>query len=144
MSFNSEWNRATKKIKKDNEKLLKKIAIKFLSSIVDKTTVGNPNQWKSQPPRGYIPGKLKGNWVASLGAKRFVRDDAARDAQGSRTKAKLRKVVSGLKMNKNLWFTNAQPYARSVEDGSRINRPAGMVKRSIAGIKQLINRAIRG
>lgn len=143
MSWDREFKKAQKEINMELLGKLRRIAKVSLEKIIDNTTVGNPSQWKRKAPRGYVPGKLKGNWVASLGGQKSIRNDAARDATGSKTKAKLRKVISQLRMNTALYFTNSQPYAAEVENGGRRNRPRGMVKRVKAGFRQLVQRAVR-
>lgn len=138
--FDKEWKVAISKIEKNNEKIIREAGTELFSKIVDRTPVGDESRWKSPASKDYRPGKLKANWLASLGSPSSVRRDDLRDTSGGSTKSAIKSVLAGWKSNLTAYLSNNQPYVDRVENGWSSQAPSGMVKRTVAGWKQILDR----
>lgn len=141
INFEYQWKVATKKLKSELTTVYKNLAYEIFKSIVEKTTVGNPSQWRTKAPKNYKPGKLKGNWFADINQASKTQDDNIRDTSGKDTITKIKRNLQGLTINDKATLANNQPYAAKVEYGEYPNRPAGMVRRTLANIQALQQKA---
>lgn len=143
--FLREWNTAIKKIEKASDNTIRAAALDLFGNIIKRTPVGNPAAWKSDPPKGYVGGALRGNWQTTIGspAGNTVNN---KDKSGgiSLTQAKATTNRFSFSNNQSLFFTNNLPYAYRVEFGRWSQQaPAGMVRVSITSFTASIDKAAR-
>ena len=50
------------------EKLVRETVIGLGEKVVERSPVGNPDLWQSNPPPGYVGGRFRANWQYGFGA----------------------------------------------------------------------------
>jgi hypothetical protein len=143
MSFDREFEKAVKQIVENNTKIVQESAKSFLTTVINRTPVGDPTLWASgRAPRGYRPGKLVANWQTTLNSKASgVLED--RDENRGPTIGKMENTVNSMKITDTVYMTNNADYAQEIEDGKSTMAPQGMVKTSIADFKNIVESFIR-
>lgn len=118
--------------------------LKLFAAVIKDTPVGNPDNWKSPPPRGYVGGRLRGNWQTNVGSPNLdnTRPPEARNTAIARISL-IRDPQN--KMEDVIYFTNNMPYAQRIEfEGhSSVQAPAGMMRKNIVRFTNLINAEAR-
>jgi len=120
------------------------ISLAALRGVILKTPVGNPDLWKSKPPKGYVGGQFRGAWQLSVGSpgagitgqKSPGRrgDSAAAEKAVSEADARLRTLEPyGV-----VYIVNGLPYAQRLEDGWSTQAPGGMVALTVAELNNTI------
>jgi hypothetical protein len=123
--------------------VVRKATIDLFSAVVMRTPVGNPTLWAGPAPKGYVGGRLRANWIVSLG-RPDASTTAAIDKTGDATKAKGITVITHADGEQDIWMTNNLPYALPIEYGhSGVQAPAGMVRVSVAEFSQYVDNAAR-
>lgn len=123
--------------------VIKKLAIDVLSKVVQRTPVGNPTLWASPPPKGYVGGRLRANWVASIGAPSFSTSTQI-DKTGGPTTRRGRATIEASKGDADIYIMNSLPYVRTIEyDGRSSQAPAGMVRITVSEFQTLLKNAVR-
>jgi hypothetical protein len=157
MSFTKELEAFTLKIESNSDKVFRGTLLSLFSKVIKRTPVGNPENWvyfdKSKGmyvdyisargyPEGYIGGRLRGNWQASLSApsQGVVADQ---DKTGAKTIAKVAFVTSQAKMDQDVFLVNNLPYAVPVENGSSTQAPEGMVAVTVAEFQREVDKQAR-
>lgn len=114
MSFESDLNNFQKKTLVKYLKVQRLSAFDLFSSIVLETPVDK--------------GVLRNNWFAEIGNPNLDKIDAA-DPSGSQAISRIRTVLNGVDISKDIFFTNNLPYAIPIEfDGISQKAPQGMVR----------------
>ena len=67
-SFALDVARFAAQVPEREKQVIDKVCIDLLTSIVLRTPVGNPSLWKNPPPKGYVGGRLRGNWNVGIGS----------------------------------------------------------------------------
>jgi hypothetical protein len=104
------------------------------SNIIFMTPVGNPILWKNPAlaPDGYVGGRARGNWQATIGSPFVGEDDS-----GNIMKAQ---SVIPRRAGSVVYLTNNVPYIGSLEyDAHSSQAPAGMVRISVALFEGVLN-----
>jgi len=139
MSFTLDMTRAVKNIKENTLEVVRGTIFGVSSRIIKATPVGNPALWKSPAPKGYIGGTLRGAWSATIGAPDHTPKNS-KDKTGGATISDMATTAESVKIGQTFYLSNAQPYARRVEFGwSHIQRPAGMVRVSVASTQAVVD-----
>lgn len=135
------FNAFTKKTLGRADALIRAVGIATFSAIIRDTPVGNPSFWRSgRAPKGYVGGRLRTNWRCSLAAPDTSTTTATDYAN---TIPNAESVCQSADRNKVLWLSNGLPYAGVIEyDGHSKQAPAGMVRRNVARIQDLISREL--
>jgi len=142
VSFSLDLAKFVEKAKENADIVVQKIAIDVLSSVIDRSPVGNPELWKTPRP-GYVGGRFRGNWqvgfsVAPTGETGVI------DANGSQTKqagaALLQTFTTGVG---SIWLMNNVPYAQRLEYGWSRQAPAGMVRLTVTEFQTFVDRAVQ-
>lgn len=111
-----------------------RVALRALDLVVDRSPVGNPELWKSDPPPGYVGGHFRGNWFVTVGpAGNETREGV--DPDGMRTRAEGRAVIAAAPPFSQITIYNAVPYAMSLEHGHSTQAPQGVVTVTVAEIQ---------
>lgn len=129
---------------KDNmEAVVVKTTIDIASKVVERSPVGNPDNWKSPPPKGYVGGRFRANWQIGLDAPATGELDLI-DASGAPTKTRLASEIESIGMGHIVHITNNLPYGPRLEyEGHSSQAPQGMVRITVAEFQSIIDRAAR-
>lgn len=142
-NFDVEFKKASKRIIEKYDKVFQKSATELSKKVVDRTPVGRPELWKTRAPLGYRPGKLKGNWEASVGHDYGSYNEGRLDPVGNKTKSAIRKAFESLKLRYEGILSNKTPYAEEIENGYSKQSPAGMVKVSMVGWEDIVKKWVK-
>lgn len=124
------------------DRFVRAVTLEFFSRVVLRTPVGNPDLWEtSSAGPGYVGGRLRGNWQASVKSPVSGVVDT-KDADGSATNGKIRSSIGGA--GEVSFLTNNLPYVYRIEmeRWSRKQAPKGMVRVSLAEINQILRRQL--
>ena len=143
MSFDLDFSKFIKETDEVASKIIRGTALAMFSSIVKRTPVGNPDNWKvPYKPKDYVGGRLRGNWQLTLN-KAANNEVNATDDSGRETIAAGVVAASGSKIKDTIYLANNLPYAESVEDGSSTQAPSGMVKVTLDSFEREIRKNAR-
>ena len=120
----------------DLEEAVALIGLQAFRGIVQKSPVGNPSLWK-RPVQGYVGGRFRGNWNASIGPMDSTTTDNV-DPVGDATKARGQNVIMAYDSTEGfpeINISNGLPYAVALNDGHSTQQPAGMVELTITEIE---------
>jgi hypothetical protein len=120
-------------------------ALQVFGTVIMATPVGNPSQWQdpTSAPPGYVGGRLRGNWQATLDTP-AAKEIANIDASGGLTIKGAEATVSGATGDRDIYLTNNLPYAGRIEFGSHSKQaPSGMVRVSILAWNKAVEDAAR-
>lgn len=121
--------------------VVRKASLDVSRSVVMMTPVGNPTLWKSKPPAGYVGGRLRANWNASIGGP-DLRTTTAVDATGTATIDRMGAVLAQADGQQDIYIMNSLPYAPVIEyEGHSKQAPAGMVRITVAQWQGFVDRA---
>lgn len=141
-TFALDIARFVEKAEKNASQVVRKVSIDLLGSVIDKTPVGNPELWSSPAPPGYVGGRLRANWNASIGSP-DIATTADTDGQGGQTKARGSSKISAW-TGGDIYLMNSLPYARAIEyTGHSSQAPAGMVRVTVVEFQSFVNKAAR-
>ena len=125
------------------KQVVRKVAVDTLSKVVERTPVGNPENWKSPPPPGYVGGRLRANWNASLSNADFSTSERT-DKDGSPTVSRGASRLSRFDGVQDIHIMNSLPYVRRIEyEGWSQQAPAGMVRVTVAEFQTFVDAAVR-
>lgn len=126
---------------KGNALLVKqKLMLDMFGGIVLMSPVGNPDLWQSPPPPGYVGGRFRANWFASVGEPSSSKSSDV-DASGGIAMGRIQASAMNVKLGEVAYFVNNLPYAWRLETGWSTQAPAGMVGVTVARFRQLIAKA---
>lgn len=137
--FESDWQKATLNITGKSEKVVRATALQLFSAVIMGTPVGNASLWKTKyPPKGYVGGRLRGNWQCTIGEPSDAVSDEP-DPDGGATVGRAAAVIADYKLGPSLYLANNLPYAQWIEDGNSTQRPNGMVAINVAEFQRVID-----
>lgn len=141
----SNW---TKKAQANADQVLRAVSIALLNNIVIRTPVGNPDLWKGdkygfiRPPKGYVGGRLRGNWQVTVGDPPSGEIDTI-DPTGQISVMRAQTVISEAHCGPPIYIINNLPYAIPVEYGHSKQAPEGMVRLAAIEFQNIVNQAAR-
>jgi hypothetical protein len=142
-SFTLDLTRFAKKAGSNARLVVKKVVLDVSSSIVMKTPVGDPSQWKMPAPPGYVGGRARGSWQYAQGAP-LEAEPGGVDPSGAGPLSRVRAGVETGDAATEHYITSTVPYMRRLEyDGWSRQAPNGMVRLTIEEYQQFVNNAIR-
>lgn len=140
-TFALDLSAFAKKAPEQARTVVRKVSIDLLTATVLRTPVGNPDLWKSKPPKGYVGGRLRANWTVSLGTPDPTTTGAI-DKSGEATIGAGTATIGTADGTQAIYMTNSLPYALPIEYGhSGVQAPAGMVRVSVADFQAFVNKA---
>ena len=140
MGFAEDIEKFAEKSKTRPEELRKAATITLFDAVIKDTPVGNPKNWKSPAPAGYVGGRLRANWQITASRP----SQGTRDSTTALTEAQVRSKVNAISPFNDMVMTNNLPYAGRVEyDGWAIKAPQGMVRHNIARFKKNVEKELR-
>lgn len=140
-SFALDLSAFTAKAPKKVKQVVDKVTIDLLTKIVLRTPVGNPTLWKRPPPKGYVGGRLRGNWNTGIGSINTTFHPRSKDGRGPKFRALA--ALSARDPSMDIYLTNSLPYAYRVENGYSTQAPAGMVRVTVTEFQGFINKAAK-
>lgn len=122
--------------------VVRKIVLDVGTRLVERSPVGDPTYWKSEPPAGYVGGRFRANWqygdsVMPGGTLKDV------DPSGASTIGKLTGKVEIHASGKLHYLVNNLPYAHRLENGWSRQAPFGMVNLTFIEFKPIVRAASR-
>ena len=126
MSFASDMEAYAKKAGASLEETTRAVALELFGSIIKDTPVDT--------------GRARGNWQTSIGAPASGEVDRIGEREAiSELGSETGKFVGG----QVIFLTNNLPYIQRLELGWSDQAPAGMVRKNIARIQQIVAKAAR-
>lgn len=124
------------------EDSIAEMALSVFSSVVIATPVGNPTLWLSNPPRGYVGGRARGNWQPSFGSP-ATSALITTDKGGQTTISKGNGLFARYEFGEKIFITNNLAYIQRLNEGHSRQAPSGFVQKAImAGIANLDRKRI--
>lgn len=128
MSFADDVAKYAESIGKSLDETGRAIALELMGSIIKDTPVDT--------------GRARGNWQASIGTPASGEVDRLGEAAAL---SELNGAVSEFGAGKVIYLANNLPYINRLEyDGWSDQAPAGMVRKNVARIQQIVSKAARG
>lgn len=128
---------------KNASTVVRKIGIETLKSVVLKSPVGNPENWKSPPPKGYVGGRLRANWNVSFNSPDTATTERT-DKTGAATITRGTAALANADTERPIYIMNSLPYVRRIEyQGWSAQAPAGMVRVTVAEMQFKVNEIVR-
>lgn len=145
--FNAALDAAAEKLTGEHFPMFhRRIALKSLRGIVERTPVGNPECWKVNEgrdkeklikPPGYVGGTARGNWQLTVDkVPSHTRKTPDTSDKGEDTIARESAKLAGVTAPGHVVFlTNNLPYAEPLENGHSGQAPDGMVALTLEEVK---------
>lgn len=140
MSFADDVKRFAQKAGRSLDATVRGVEMRLFRAVIKDSPVGDPSQWKSPAPPGYVGGRFRGNWQASIGSPAVGELDR-RDEES--TISEMEAFVSALKGGRVTFLSNNLPYAMPLEYGHSKQAPGGMVRKNVARFQRLVNEEAR-
>jgi len=125
--------------------VIRKVGLDILRSVVLRTPVGNPTLWKSKPPKGYVGGRARGNWITTwaVPADFVILGDTAISRGGDKPiNAGADTIIAGYRRGQTLYIVNNLPYIMALENGWSTQAPSGMIGVTVTEYQEFLNDAI--
>ncbi len=133
----SKWCRET--VPDQHKKVVRRVVAEIANRAVMMSPVGDPDNWESPAPAGYVGGRFRGNWQYGFGSAPTAFNDSI-DPVGSSTISKIQSSIANA--NGLHWIANNLPYAQRIEDGwSTTQAPQGIVGLIELEFPQIFNAA---
>lgn len=108
--------------------------------------VGDAKYWKNPPPKGYVGGRFRANWMLGVGsvntATTMATDRSAKGGDGGATTGRIIAQIPKDAAGKVYWLSNSLPYSSRIEHGWSRQAPAGVVGRTALKFQQIVDRAV--
>lgn len=143
-SFSAEINEWCNKVEIRLKMAVGLFLVDFVETLVERTPVGNPANWKSLPPPGYLPGTLVNNWFITEGQP-YSGPMRGPDPTGQEPINQVSSIglLSGGDIGAPIYITNPTPYALRIEyEGWSDQAPAGMAGVTVNEFQQRLNKAV--
>lgn len=125
MTFAQDLQRIAAKVDRSLEDTVKAVSTELFTSVIKDTPVDT--------------GRARGNWQASIGTPASGETNAS---QGE-AEALVYSRARSFELGEVLWLTNNLPYARRLEYGWSQQAPAGMVRKNVSRIQQIVAKEAR-
>jgi len=138
MSFADDIRKATERYKGGYREVVATSLFKVSRDIIKMTPVGDPELWKGSKPKGYVGGRARSNWFASVGGydSTITTDDTTPNY------TEVGNITDGAS-GKVFYLTNNLPYIKSLEfEGHSSQAPSGMVRVSIENFSGILQNTI--
>jgi len=114
--------------------VVRRTALAVDRELVLETPVGNPSLWRNPDaaPDGYVGGRARSNWLASVGSARTEAGDQVTRSAGDSVQA----TLAAFNLNDTIFITNNLPYIKRLNEGHSTQAPAGFIDAIIARNKR--------
>lgn len=109
--------------------IVKKTALSVDRELVLETPVGNPDLWKNAAPAGYVGGRARSNWLASINSPRT---DAGAQTTRKGSDTVNSKLVNFKIATDTIFITNNVPYIGELNNGHSTQAASGFIDAIIA------------
>jgi len=138
MSFSDQIAKFNEETKKKLNLVYRRSCFELSKRIIMRTPVGNSSIWKTKyPPKGYVGGRLRGNWQMGINSRPSGTLKAT-DKSGGSTVSKVQRGLGSLKIGRKFYLYNNLPYAHAVEFGHSKQAPKGMMRVSVKEWKNIV------
>lgn len=142
MKFSVQLMQHTDKRVQGLKTVTKNVIRALAVDLVDRSPVGEPELWKSKPPKGYVGGQLKANWQYGFNSvSNGYLPDVDRSGQIS-----LNRIDRGLNSIDDVdgihYLFNNMPYATMLELGWSAQAPTGMVALTVIDFPDIVKSEI--
>lgn len=143
MSFTTDLsNFCHKEAPQKTGAIIRGVIFEIGDRLIQRSPVGDPKNWKSPPPPGYVGGHFRGNWQYSYGSPIETETDRI-DSAGRATLAALKTGAMVSKVAGVHWISNNLPYAERLENGwSGQALPGGIVGLTEMEFPQIVREVI--
>jgi hypothetical protein len=140
MTFALDLKKFAERAKENVHQVVRVFTLEVGTSVVERTPVGNPSQWKGPAPKGYTGGRLRANW-------QFTTEGPATSSLATNDHAgalsRLSAAVAESQAGGVTYLINNVVYAAPIEyEGHSKQAPAGMVRVTVAEAEQYLRRAV--
>ena len=112
------------------------IALALLNEVIQRSPVGNPDNWKDPPPPGYVGGRFRGSHIVSIGSPVYTVTTNI-DPSGSETQSKGMAALSGLEPYTQVFIQTNLPYAERLEQGHSGQAPNGLYELAFISVSEV-------
>ncbi len=137
-TFNDIYNRAAKDLLAKVDKSFRAVCIQAGEGLIKSSVVGDPTKWKSPGPKGYVGGRFRANWQTSINRI----DESVVDSRNFNLSA-VTQALANVKANDVVYYSNHLPYAKRLNEGHSVQKPAGWVDDLMADFKDDFEATIR-
>ena len=143
MSFTTDLsNFCRKEAPEKTGVIIRGVIFEIGNRLIQRSPVGDPKNWQSPPPPGYVGGRFRGNWQYSYGSPTETETDRV-DSVGRVTLAALKTGAMASKVAGVHWISNNLPYAERLENGwSGQALPGGIVGLTEMEFPQIVREVI--
>lgn len=118
------------------------IVVRVAAELDRRSPVGDAVYWKSQPPKGYIGGRFRGNW--QLGVDVLPSGETGLiDPRGAEAQGRIIAAVPEQASGKLYTLINNVPYAQAIERGHSRQAPQGLVGLTTIMFQRIVNDAVQ-
>lgn len=143
MSFHDDMKAFARQTHVAFDKVVRGTIIDMSTRIIQRTPVGNADEWKGPAPEGYLGGQAKGNWFAGIGEPTDEVNMGAVSPSGSVSVSRVTQAAPGA-VGKVYYLVNSLPYISRLEyDGWSGQAPNGMVRVTVAEYDEAIAKQLR-
>lgn len=138
MSWSKQLKQITAKQVDGGEKFLRAAILQAASVAIIRSPVGNPDLWKSPPPKGYVGGQFRANWRISFGMPDIKISESTNYAS---IPMEIKSELEAFKIGDRVVFSNPMPYGPRLEyDGWSTQAPDGMVRPAVKALEKALNK----
>jgi len=133
MDFGDQVADFCRTAEREAEKDFRRRLEKTFTAVINSTPVGKPELYKVKPPKGYKPGKLRGDWTLDVNSVPMTNRQRV-DPSGSQAKTELSNRLKNIKLTDTVFFANNRPYAGKIEyvqGGSIQQGPEAMIRKNL-------------
>ena len=144
MSFSVDLGNFSNVLEEKLKRLERSVLIGVGESVVERSPVGDPENWSVREPRdGYVGGRFRANWQYGLSV-RPLGDLPDIDATGNVSKQRINAGAAAIYNAGNVhYITNNLPYAEALENGWSQQAPNGMVELTVLAWQPIVNERAR-
>jgi hypothetical protein len=123
------------------DQAVRSIVIELERSVIEKSPVGDASAWISPPPKGYVGGRFRANWLVSFDAIDNTTSEAI-DPSGQVSIDAGIAAMADFKVGPTVYLTNSLPYAYRLEHGWSKQAPSGMVGLTVVEVSQIVSKVV--
>lgn len=141
--FSLDISKFVQKAKANARAVERKVVLDLGTAIVMRTPVGDPSNWKTPAPEGYVGGRARGSWQYAQGGPATV-EPGTIDESGQ---VSIGRITAGVLASPGAqvhFVTSTVPYIRRLEyEAWSKQAPEGMVRLSVEEYARFIDKAIK-